>query len=94
MKEINELKLFKLSDVKLENREMSQLYAGKSCGCGCHGSSSNNDNYSANWYSGFTKSTGGEIRCASTGDEYSGDDLNQMMSYFTLHQAYVMLNAL
>lgn len=75
MNEINELKLFKLSDVKLENREMSQLYAGNACGCGCHGPSSTHDNYAANWDSGFTKSKGGEIRCATTGDEYSGDNL-------------------
>lgn len=72
---LSRLKLTQLNSVELREKEMGQLVGGRSCGCGCHGYSSTHENYSANWYGGYSTSIGGDNkRCASTGDAYYKDN--------------------
>lgn len=66
MKTLGKLKLTQLNSAELRKKEMGQLAGGRSCGCGCHGSSSTDDNYSANWYGGYSSSDGGNVRCADS----------------------------
>lgn len=71
---LSKLKLTQLNNVELRKKEMGHLIGGQTCGCGCHGSSSTDANYSANWYADYSTSIGGgNKRCATTGDVYSHD---------------------
>lgn len=75
--DVKKMKLTQLNNVEMRQNEMQYLIGAKSCGCGCHGSSNTHDNYSANWYKGYSTSIGGgNKRCASTGDEFSKDNFN------------------
>jgi natural product precursor len=67
MKTIKSLKLNQIERVALKEREMNTLLGGECCGCGCHGPSSTNDNYTANYYAGYSQSRGGNIVCANQG---------------------------
>lgn len=74
---LKKLKVTQLNNVELRQNEMSHLIGAQSCGCGCHDSSNTNDNYSANWYKGYSTSIGGgNKRCASSGDVFSRDNFN------------------
>ena len=66
---IERLKLDQLDKSELKKREMGQLIGGTCCGCGCNGSSSLNDNYTANYYYGYSQSSGGNKVCAGWGDQ-------------------------
>jgi natural product precursor len=68
MKNLTKLKLNEVSRIELEKREMNQLVGGECCGCGCNGPSSTEQNANANWYSGYSQSAGGEIRCSCWGN--------------------------
>lgn len=67
MKKLSKLKLNALSDANLQDREMNTLKGGnisRSCGCGCHGSSSEQDNAQQNSNYGYAQSYGGNVVCA------------------------------
>lgn len=69
MKTLKNIKLNRLSDAELQEREMSDLKGGNVCGCGCHyensGGSSTMDNGSANVGIGSSggTSSGGNNAC-------------------------------
>lgn len=69
MKTLKNIKLNRLSDAELLDREMSDLKGGRSCGCGCHyensGGSSTSDNRGANYAGGSSglQSSGGSTSC-------------------------------
>lgn len=49
MKKLSKIKLSQLNKAELGEREMNRLIGGyKCCICGCHGPSSDHDNYNAN----------------------------------------------
>lgn len=77
MKKLQRLKLTQVNNVKLRQDEMTHLIGAQSCGCGCHGYSNTDDNYSANWNKGYSTSIGGDNkRCASLGDQFSKDNFD------------------
>lgn len=53
MKKLSKISLGKLYQDDMVAREMNMLRGGNNCGCGCGGSSSKEDNYSANWANDF-----------------------------------------
>lgn len=74
---LQRLKLTQVNNVELSQEEMKHLIGAISCGCACKGSSTTDNNYEANWKSGYSTSIGGgNKRCASTGDEFSQDNFN------------------
>lgn len=75
-KQLSEFKRVFPAKAKYYERNGIEVIA-QSCGCGCHDSSNTNDNYSANWYKGYSTSIGGgNKRCASSGDVFSRDNFN------------------
>ena len=72
MQQLKRLKLTRLSQEDLAEKQMKALRGGFNCGCGCHyefegGGSSRKDNYNSNLSSG-KNSYGGNVAC--------GDELN------------------
>lgn len=61
MKSLKKLKLNQLREADLSAKEMSELKGG-CCGCGCHGPSGHDANFSANTQGGYS-SVGGNVSC-------------------------------
>ena len=61
------IKLNQLDKVEMSKREQGLIIGGTCCGCGCHGPSSDDANYKANYYAGYSQSSGGNVVCASWG---------------------------
>jgi len=77
---LKQLKLHKISQNELTNRQMRQTVGGqqepRNCGCGCNSDSGTWCNANANWYHGYSQSYGGNSYCATwfcpEGWQYSG----------------------
>lgn len=68
---LRKLKLTQLNNVALRQDEMEHLIGAESCGCGCHGPSSTENNALANFYEGYSTSIGGGNKmCAEHGAPY------------------------
>lgn len=64
---MSKLKLTEIQKSELGRMAMNQLKGGRCCGCGCHGSSSTEANYRANYYGGDDglTSLGGSSVCTN-----------------------------